>query len=158
MSGGPEPISAAALRALQQELSELRTERASVAATLRDDDSVGDRADEADELQRASELARLDGRVAEIEDRIRGAAIAGPPPTDVVGVGSTLSVRFADGTESTLQIGEAAEERDRTLVTADSPLGRALLGHRAGDTVDYETPEGGTSALVLAIGEGNDEP
>lgn len=51
-----------------------------------------------------------------------------------------MKVRFADGTESTVQLGELATALDRTLVTADSPLGRALLGRRAGDTVAYETP------------------
>ncbi|MFF9011772.1 GreA/GreB family elongation factor [Streptomyces sp. NPDC014870] len=152
MTGGPEPISAEALRALQKDLDELRAERAKVAATLRSEDPVGDRADEADELQRASDVARLDRRIEEIEGRIREASVAGPPSTDVVGVGSTVTVRFADGAESTLQVGEVAEELDRTLVTADSPLGKALLGHRAGDTVTYRTPDGDTSATVVSLG------
>ncbi|MEU9702450.1 GreA/GreB family elongation factor [Streptomyces sp. NPDC047981] len=152
MTGGPEPISAEALRALRKDLDELRAERAKVAATLRNEDPVGDRADEADELQRASDLARLDRRIDEIEGRIREASVAGPPSTEVVGVGSTVTVRFADGAESTLQLGEVAEELDRTLVTADSPLGRALLGHRAGDTVTYRTPDGDASATVVSLG------
>ncbi|WP_329112842.1 GreA/GreB family elongation factor [Streptomyces sp. NBC_01353] len=153
MTGGPEPISAVALRALQQELADLRAERDSAAATLRGEDPVGDRADEADELQRASEVARLDRHIAEIEGRIREASVAGAPATDVIGVGSTVSVRFADGTESTLQVGEVAEELDLTLVTADSPLGHALLGHRAGDTVTYRAPDGRTTAVVLSLGD-----
>jgi transcription elongation factor GreA len=155
MTGGPQPISADALRALQRELADLRSERGTVAATLRDGDAVGDRADEADELQRAAELARLDQRIDELEERIREASVAGPPPAGVVGVGSTVTVRFADGTEATLQVGEVAEELDRTLVTADSPLGRALLGRRAGDTATYETPEGTTTAVILSLGAGD---
>ncbi|MEU6985374.1 GreA/GreB family elongation factor [Streptomyces sp. NPDC046324] len=154
MTGGPEPISADALNALRKDLSELRAERATVAATLRGEDPVGDRADEADELQRASDLARLDRRIDEVEGRIREASVAGPPSADVVGVGSTVTVRFADGSQATLQVGEVAEELDRTLVTAGSPLGRALLGRRAGDTVTYETPDGRTNAVVLSLGDG----
>jgi transcription elongation GreA/GreB family factor len=114
---------------------------------------VGDRADEADELQRGTELDRLDTRIAEIDGRLREAAVAGPPRTDKVGVGSTVTVRFADATETTVQIGEVAEALDRTLVTADSPLGRALLGRRAGDTISYETPEGRSTAVVLSLGD-----
>ncbi|MFI8521280.1 GreA/GreB family elongation factor [Streptomyces sp. NPDC085481] len=152
MTDGPEPISADALRALQEELGELRAERARVAATIRDEDPVGDRADEADELQRAGDVARLEQRIDEIEGRIREASVAGPPSTDVVGVGSTVTVRFADGTESTVRLGELAEAPDLGLVTADSPLGRALLGHRAGDTVTYRTPEGTTTAAVVSLG------
>ncbi|WP_328885212.1 GreA/GreB family elongation factor [Streptomyces sp. NBC_00316] len=156
MTGGPEPISAVARAALEQELSDLRVERDTVAATLRGGDEVGDRADQADELQRAAELDRLDRRITEIDGRLREAAVAGSPRTGTVGVGSTVTVRYTDATEATVRITEMAEERDQTLVTADSPLGRALLGRRVGDTVDYETPEGRTTAVVLSLGDGDD--
>ncbi|MFF1846797.1 GreA/GreB family elongation factor [Streptomyces sp. NPDC058217] len=156
MTGGPEPISDVAREALERELAELRAERETVAATLRGGERVGDRADEADELQRGTELDRLDTRIAEVNGRLREASVAGPPRTDRVGVGSTVTVRFADATEATVQIGEVAEVLDRTLVTADSPLGRALLGCRAGDTISYETPEGLSTAVVLSLGDEDD--
>ncbi|MER5205541.1 GreA/GreB family elongation factor [Streptomyces sp. NPDC002825] len=154
MTGGPEPLSAVAREALERELAELRTEREAVAVTLRGGggDEVGDRADEADELRRADELDRLATRIDEIEGRLREGFVAGAPSTDAVGVGSTVTVRFADGTESTLRIGELANALDTNLVTADSPLGKALLGHRAGDTVTYDTPEGRTTAVVVSLG------
>ncbi|MET8189102.1 GreA/GreB family elongation factor [Streptomyces sp. NPDC005246] len=156
MTGGPEPISDVAREALERELADLRAERKTVAATLRGGERVGDRADEADELQRGTELDRLDTRIAEVDGRLREAAVAGPPRTDRVGVGSSVTVRFADTTEATVQIGEVAEVLDPTLVTSDSPLGRALLGCRAGDTISYETPEGRSSAVVLSLGDEND--
>ncbi|MDT0462113.1 GreA/GreB family elongation factor [Streptomyces gibsoniae] len=153
MPNEPAPISAAARLALEQELADLRAERTMVAATLRDSDAaVGDRADEADELQRAGDLQRLDARISMISTRLREAETAGPPPTDLVGVGSTVTVRFPDGSVETLQIGETAEELDPTLVTADSPLGRALLGHHAGDTVSYDAPGGQATAVVVSLG------
>ncbi|MFD0403607.1 GreA/GreB family elongation factor [Kitasatospora sp. NPDC059811] len=151
MTDGPEPISAEALRAVQEELAELRAERAKVVGTLRGED-VGDRADAADELQRADDVARLDERIAELEARVREGAAAGPPSTEVVGVGSTVTVRFADGVEETVEVAELAEVREETLVTADSPLGRALLGRHAGETVNYEAPNGAASAVVLSVG------
>jgi transcription elongation factor GreA len=156
MTGGPEPISDVAREALERELADLRAERETVAATLRGGERVGDMADEADELQRGTELDRLDTRIAEVDGRLREAAVAGPPRTDRVGVGSTVTVRFADSTEATVQIGEVAEVLDRTLVTADSPLGRALLGCRAGDTINYETPAGRSTAVVLSLGDAGD--
>ena len=157
MTGEPEPISPTALRALEQELADLRSERETVAATLRDTDSdaVGDQADQADELQRATELARLDTRISGISTRIGRAAVAGPPSADVVGVGSTVTVRFSDNSTESVNIGGVAEELDHTLVTADSPLGHALLGHRVGDTVTYETPGGQDSATVVALSAGD---
>ncbi|MFF7992105.1 GreA/GreB family elongation factor [Kitasatospora xanthocidica] len=152
MTGGPEPISAEGLRAVQEELAQLRADREEVAATLRGVEPVGDRADAADELQRASEVTRLDRRIVELEGRLREASVAGAPSTEVVGVGSTVMVRFADGVEETVEISEVAEERELTLVTFDSPLGKALIGRHAGETVNYETPGGATSAVVLSVG------
>ncbi|MGW2747806.1 GreA/GreB family elongation factor [Streptomyces sp. NPDC001450] len=152
MTSEPEPISEAARQALEKELAEVRAERASVATTLRDSDTTGDRADEADQLRRADELDRLDARISEIATRLRQAADAGRPPTDVVGVGSTVTVRFEDGTEETFHIGAMADVVDPALITADSPLGHALLGHRAGDSVSYRAPEGRLTAVVVALG------
>jgi transcription elongation GreA/GreB family factor len=152
MTSEAGPISAEARRALEQELADLHAERNAVAATLGDTDSAGDTADQADELQRATQLDRVDARITEITVRLDGAAEAGPPRTDVVGLGSTFTVRFADGAEETVQIGDVAEPLDQTLVTTDSPLGRALLGHRVGDCVSYEAPDGRTTVTVLSLG------
>ncbi|MDX2291742.1 MULTISPECIES: GreA/GreB family elongation factor [Streptomyces] len=152
MTAGPEPMSEVARSALNRELAALRTERANVAATLGDADEPGDRADQADELNRATEAERLDARIEEIEGRLREASAAGPPSTGTVGVGSTVRVRFGDGSESTVRIGELADADDPDLVTAASPLGRALLGHAAGDSVAYATPLGRTTAVILSVG------
>ncbi|MEU2656764.1 GreA/GreB family elongation factor [Streptomyces sp. NPDC007325] len=152
MTSGPEPLSETARAALNRELSALRTERENIASTLGDADEPGDQADQADELQRATEADRLDARIEEIEGRLREGAVAGPPSGGKVGVGSTVSVRFDDGTESTVHIGELADADDPSLVTAASPLGRALLGHVAGDSVAYATPLGRTTAVVLSVG------
>jgi transcription elongation GreA/GreB family factor len=148
----PAPISPEGRRALENELADLRSERASVAATLRSGDGVGDQADEADELQRVSAVARLDRRIRQLEDRLREGTVAGSPATDAVGVGSAVTVRFADGSSETFEISELANELDESLVTADSPLGHALLGHRPGDTVAYDTPRGRATATIVSIG------
>ncbi|MER7197275.1 nucleoside diphosphate kinase regulator [Streptomyces sp. CB01635] len=153
MSGEPEPMSATERRALEQELADVTAERDADAATLQDTTEVGDRADQADELIRSDETHRLDARIDEIKVRLRGAADAGRPSTDVVGVGSTLKVRYSDDSVATIQIGEGAAVLDRTLVTADSPLGSALLGHRAGDSVSYDAPDGQATVTVVSVGE-----
>ncbi|MFF8883414.1 GreA/GreB family elongation factor [Streptomyces flaveolus] len=153
MPSEPAPIGADARHALEQERADLQAERASVAATLRDSDAeVGDRADAADELQRADALQRLDSRIAGISTRLTRLEAAGQPPTAAVGVGSSVTVRYGDGTEESLEIGERAEASDQELITAEVPLGRALLGRRPGDTVTYDTPDGRTTAAVVSLG------
>ncbi|MEU6579035.1 GreA/GreB family elongation factor [Streptomyces sp. NPDC046805] len=153
MTGEPGPIGPDARRALERELADLRAERATVASTLQDADEPGTRADQADELERATEVARLDQRISEITVRLQGADLVGPPSTDVVGVGSTVTVRFADDTVDTFEIGELAVASDQKLITADSPFGQALLGHRVGDTVSYSTPDGQVAAVVMSLGD-----
>lgn len=154
MTGVPEPLGPDARRALEEELSDLRDERRTVAATLQDNDSEapGDSADQADELQRAADVTRLDSRIDEVTARLHDSAVSAPPRTDAVGVGSTVTVRFAGGGTETLHVGEVADDRDQSLVTADSPLGRGLLGRRTGDSVAYDTPKGPASAEVVSIG------
>jgi transcription elongation factor GreA len=127
-------------------------ERRLVAGTLGDTTEVGDRADQADELRRADRLDRLDRRIGDITERLRQAELAGPAATDAVGVGSTVTVRFPDGSQETLRVGEVAEALDQMLVTAGSPLGRALLGRRPGESVHYDTPDGRATAVVVSIG------
>nr|WP_247614122.1 GreA/GreB family elongation factor [Streptomyces sp. RG38] len=152
MTGDPEPIGAEARRALEKELARLRTERDTVAATLAGADNTGDAADQADELQRADTLQQLDNRIRNLDVRLRQAADAGPPSETVIGVGTTVTVRFGDGVEQTVHIGEVADALDQNLVTADSPLGRALLGHHAGDEVAYDAPDGHTTARIVSLG------
>ncbi|MEU6546225.1 GreA/GreB family elongation factor [Streptomyces sp. NPDC046859] len=153
MTSQPAPISSTARQALEQELSRLRTERDTVASTLRDSDSsVGDLADAADELQRANDLRRIDARITDLTARLDTTGTADPPRDDRVGVGSTVTVRFADGSQETFQVGETTVGSDGSLVTVDSPLGRALLGHEPGDTVHYRTPGGSQSAVVVSLG------
>ncbi|RVU17659.1 nucleoside diphosphate kinase regulator [Streptomyces antnestii] len=153
MTSEPEPMSAAERRALERERAHVRAERDADAATLQDTTEVGDRADQADELLRSDEVDRLDERLDDIDVRLRAASDAGPPRTDAVGVGSTVTVRYADGSVATLQVGAGAAVLDRTLVTADSPLGRALLGSRPGDRVSYDAPDGEATVTVVSLGD-----
>lgn len=151
MTDDRAPISADERRGLEQELATLQGEREDLAASLRGTDAVGDTGDQANRMERAMQLDPLDARIREIDDRLKNAGTAAPSPGDVIAVGSTVDVRFGDGTEETLHVGDVPEEADQTLVTADSPLGEALLGSRAGDTVTYEAPDGRETVVVASL-------
>lgn len=149
MAANESGLSPAARSRLEQELAQLRKQRASTASPTGESEAAGDSADRADFLQRAEAAAWLDQRIAEVTDLLarRHPDRGGIPDR------TTVTLRFDDGTEETLRVVSVAAEWEDEVdaVTADSPLGRALVGREAGDTVSYRTPAGEVSATVVAI-------
>ncbi len=139
---------------LEEELAQLQARRGALAAELSARDSVGDRADHADVLEQADDVAWLDSRIAEVS----GLIAHGAAPDAVGGQlphGAEVTLRFDDGEVSTLRVvaisEEVAEDDDAGAVTLDSPLGRALADSKIGDLVQYATPSGPALVEVLAL-------
>jgi transcription elongation factor GreA len=139
---------------LEHELARVREERRRLAVQLAgedpDDPDVGDRGDDALRLEGADDVARLEQRIDELERLLtEGGATPGLPD------GTLVTLRFPDGDEATYRVvaipeEEPGDDQDEVL-TSDSPLGRALVGHQAGDTVTYEGPDGALQAEVVAL-------
>ena len=74
--------------------------------------------------------------------------------TSVVGVGAVVSLKNADNqTKFTFHIvGSAETDPAAGKISNESPVGRALLGHHVGDTVEVRTPGGAMRLTVLSIG------
>ncbi len=149
-------LSAATREQLRHELTEAREERSRLAAQLggQDPDSAGatDRGDAADELQGQEELARMDLRIADLERLLLDADTIETPAG--LADGSRVTLRYAGGDEVTLRVvavtaGAAADAID--VVTVDSPLGQALAGHEAGDSITYATPDGELTAEIVSF-------
>jgi transcription elongation factor GreA len=138
---------------LEEELAQLRARRHTLAAELDERDSVGDRADHADLLEQADDVAWLDERIAEISGLLARGGV--PEPADgQLPHGAEVTLRFDDGEVSTLRvvaISEEAEDDDVGVVTVDSPLGRALAGSTVSEVVQYETPVGPALVEVLEL-------
>jgi transcription elongation factor GreA len=147
-------------RRLEQELADLRDQRHDLSADLVDEQPTGDGGDQAQLLERADDVARIDDRIAELTDLLAGRDAVGSNMVDqgqqdVLPDGTRVTLRFADGTVEDLHVvlvtEEAAEQEQNSVLTVHSPLGRALAGRRVGDRVTYPTPEGETSAQVVAL-------
>jgi transcription elongation factor GreA len=67
----------------------------------------------------------------------------------VVAVGATVRVRSEDGEETYAIVGAAEADPLGGRISNESPLGRALLGHRAGDEVEWTSPAGVVSRLKI---------
>ena len=138
---------------LESELAELRRRREQLHAELQQDaESVGDRGDAAEALQRAEDLGGLDEQISRLTWLLAGgnATVEGQLPN-----GTTVKLRWPDGEETAMRVVNFIEEtpageEDSTL-TADSPLGLALYGHKAGDTITYRTPRGEQTVTLLSI-------
>ncbi|MDG3009642.1 nucleoside diphosphate kinase regulator [Rhodococcus sp. D2-41] len=136
------------------ELAELRDRRDRMLAERTNRDTFGDEADEADELGRVNALALLERRIAEVQRwlEVGGSVSRG---SNALPHGTVVGVRFADGTVRDLHIvtltDEISDADGDASVTAGSPLGRALFGHDAGDTVTYTTPSGPQQVEILSV-------
>lgn len=138
---------------LETELAELKRRRDQLRADLQADaETVGDRGDAADALQRAEDLGGVEEQISRVTWLLAGGnpTVEGQLPN-----GTAVKLRFSDGEEVDMRVVNFIEEtpagaEDSTL-TADSPLGLALYGHKAGDTITYQTPRGELQVTLLAI-------
>ena len=138
---------------LESELADLKRRRDQLRADLQGDaETVGDRGDAAESLQRAEDLAGVEEQISRLTWRLAGgdATVEGQLPN-----GTEVKLRWPDGEEVKMRVVSFVEETpagaEDTTLTADSPLGLALFGHKAGDTITYRTPRGETQVTLLAI-------
>ena len=142
---------------LEQDLARVREQRHRLAVQLGgedpDDADLGDRGDQAFQLEGFDDLSRVDRRIAEIERLLAGPG--GPCTPPGLAEGTVVTLRYSDGDEATFRVvaitEDAPADGQDDGVTVSSPLGRALVGRRAGDTIKYRGPEGDLQAEVVAL-------
>jgi hypothetical protein len=143
------PMTAAVLRRLQENASDLVAQLPGLQALAQEHGVSGD--PETPTVLGAGDL-QLASRKLEMLRRVMADSVVVEPDGQVV-VGSRVTVRHADGEEETYEIvapGEA-DARSRRIST-DSPLGAAVLGRRAGDVSHVEAPAGRVQLTVTAVG------
>lgn len=98
-------------------------------------------------------LTVLDRKIAELQALIASAQVIGDTPSSTAQLGSTVTVRYDDGTEETLTLVTPREaEPSRGLVSIDSPAGQALLGRAAGDNVSVGAGQETVSISIVSLG------
>jgi transcription elongation GreA/GreB family factor len=127
------------------ELAQLRQRRDRLAAGFEgDQDTVGDHGDAADAIQRADEVAVIDKKISQLNWQLRAGVPVAQPPGRLLD-GTELTLRFPAAGVVHMRVVAVVEEtpsgEEGTTLTADSPLGLALVGHQPGDTVTYSTPQ-----------------
>lgn len=143
--------------ALQHELEHLTTvKRPEIAERIRESLQHGEFSEDNSELDEVKfEQAMVEGRIAELKTIFGNAHILEESsiPTDHVGIGSRVTVNDPEfGDEFVVRVVTSVEaDPSRDLISNESPMGTALLGHSPGETVECETPDGKKKFVVVSI-------
>ena len=136
---------------LEEELADLLTRRRpELAARIQEATEHGDVSDNSEYEELKDEWAMLEARIRDLQQTLGHAeVIQRDASDDAVGLGSRVTLRSDDGEEETwiLVSPEEANTLDGTIST-ESPVGRALLGCRPGDSPTVTTP-GGTMVYTV---------
>jgi transcription elongation factor GreA len=139
---------------LRAELAELTgPRREELAKRLRSAIQMGDLSENADYHKAKEDQAFLEGRIMEIEAILRMATIVEKThQNEVVVVGSKVTIQEENFDPETFFIVGATEADPRNgKISNESPFGKALLNHKAGDVVEADTPGGKVKLKILKI-------
>ncbi len=141
------------LQSIMSELETLRTvKRAEVAQYLRDAKESGDVIDNAAYEDAKNQYAYVEGRIFVLEQRLARAKLIETGRSDVVSLGSIVHLETSEGREYRYQLVGAVEADPRAgRISNESPVGKALLGHKPGDLVIVSTPGGVKEYTILSI-------
>ena len=140
------------LEKLQKELDELRTtRRKEVAERIQYAKAFGDITENAEYEDAKNEQGMLEGRILTLEKMVRNAVIIEEHHDGVVQVGSRVRVRNEFGEEEFTIVGPAEVDVSAGRISMESPVGKALLGHRVGEEVSVQTPGGTRPMTILKV-------
>jgi transcription elongation factor GreA len=139
---------------LQEELEYLRTvKRQEVAQRLHEAMEGGELIEDAEYEAAKNEQAFVEGRIQELEVLLANARIIDEGGhRDVVQVAAKVSIQEGDNEPELYTIVGPAEANPRQgRISNESPLGRALMDHRAGDLVKVDAPGGSFYVKILKV-------
>ena len=157
------PMSTEGYQALSDEIDRLwHDERPMVTAEVSRAAEMGDRSENAAYIYGKKRLRAIDSRLRYLRKKfelVQPVDLSRIPPSDLVKWGAVVDVEHEDGTPRTWRLVDKDESEPKaSRISAQSPVGRALLGKRAGDVIEVSTPRGPIEYEVLAVRYGADGP
>lgn len=138
-------MTAGGLQELKEELEGLKTEgREDIAEKIKVARSFGDLSENSEYDEAKSEQAKIEARINEIEAILLRVHVVDDITTNIVGMGSKVKLENLD-TKKTVEyavVGFAQSNPAEGLISDESPVGKALMDHKKGDTVEVEAPVG----------------
>jgi transcription elongation factor GreA len=141
---------------LKQEIEFLSNEkRREVADRIRAAREFGDINENAEYDDAKNEQALLEQRIAKLEERMRDARVLdkGEVKSDIVSVGSLVRLRDIDAGKTFEYhiVGSAEADPAELRLSNESPVGKAIIGRKKGETVEVTTPRGALKFKILGI-------
>ena len=142
------------LEKLQRELDDLQTnKRREVAERIKEAREFGDISENSEYDDAKNEQMMLEAKIAQLEERIRAAAVvnADELSNDVVSVGCVVHVKDEKTGKSQkfTIVGSAEANPSENKLSNESPVGRALIGHKRNDVVSVQVPRGPARKLKI---------
>ena len=141
---------------LREEIDYLQTEkRREVAERIRVAREFGDIAENAEYDDAKNEQAMLEHRIAQLEERLLSARVITKKEIskDSVSVGSTVRLRDIDANKTFEYhiVGSAEANPAENKVSNESPVGKAIMGKKKGETVEVSAPRGTLKFKIMDI-------
>ena len=141
---------------LQQEIEQLSTvRRREVAERIRIAREFGDIAENAEYDDAKNEQALLEHRIATLEERLKNARVVTKKEirSGEVSVGTKVRLKDMDSNKSVEYhiVGSAEADPAELKLSNESPVGKAIMGHKKGDVVEVAAPRGAMKFKILEI-------
>lgn len=144
------------VKKLEDELEHLRTvKRREVAEKIKSALSFGDLSENSEYDDAKNDQAFIEGRIVQLENMLKNVTIVDESEisSDVVNIGSIVKVKdyeFDEEVEYTI-VGSLEADPINNRISSESPVGRSLLGKKAGDVVEAQIPDGISKYEILSI-------
>lgn len=141
---------------IEEELELYKTEkRKDVAEKIKIARSFGDLSENSEYDEAKNEQAKIEARIADLEAMLKNAVMVDKTETDsgMIGIGSKVKVLDVEFEEEVIYqvVGSAEADPVNGRISDESPVGKALIGHKKGEQVIAETPGGDVKFDILEI-------
>ena len=139
---------------LEEELDNLKTkERPSVIEAIKEARAQGDLSENADYDAARNKQAEVEARIKEIEYMLQNAKIIEKNAEGAVSLGSNVEILYVDDdeVENYSIVGSTEADPLENKISNESPIGKAIIGKKEGDTVEIESPNGNFKIKIVKV-------
>ncbi len=145
-------MTAEGLEKLKSELKELtEVRRPEVVNRIKEAKALGDLSENAEYSSAKEDQSFIEGRIEELEQTVKQAKVVAAGKSGTVGIGSEITVEIEGDKDNYEIVGPTESDPAKGRISIDSPVGQAVLGHKAGDKVKVQTPDGAVDYKIISV-------